>query len=68
MPKYPIDDAFLDEENDVQVTIQRDRYNHCCINRKELLPCITILCCIILITVSLTCINIYAINIEDGSL
>ena len=67
MPKHPIDDTLLDEENNVQVTIEKARYNKCCINKNVFAIICTILC-IVLIISGLTCINIYAIYREDGSL
>ena len=67
MPKYPINDNLLDEENSVQVTIEKARYNKCCINKNVFVILCTILCIVLLIG-GLTCINIYAIYSEDGSL
>ncbi len=67
MPKYPMNDSLLDEENGVQATIQKNRYNNCCINRNVCMCLCTILCIVILIT-GITCMNVYAIYMEDGSL
>ena len=66
MPKHPIDDTLLDEES-VQIRIKKNRYNDCCINKNVFAILITILCIVFLIS-TLTFINIYAIQDEDGSL
>jgi len=61
MPKYLIND----EEN-VQLRIQKNRYNDCCIN-KNVCVSLSIILCIILLIGGITCITIYAQYNEDGS-
>ena len=70
MPKYPIDEPFLegawekDETNDRVIT-RRKRYN--CCNNKDVCIILSSVLCIVLLISGLTCLNIYAIQTEDGS-
>ena len=66
MPKYPMNDALIDEES-VQIRIKKNRYNDCCIN-KNVCACLSIVVCLVFLIGGITCINIYALYSEDGSL
>ena len=66
MTKYPMNDTLIDEES-VQIRIQKNKYNKCCIN-KNVCAILSIVACIVTLIGGITCINIYSQYIEDGSL
>ena len=70
MPKYPINDQLIDEENNEEIierTVHRHSGGGCCNNKNVCIMLSTSLCIVLLVS-GLTAINIYALRIEDGSL
>ena len=67
MPKYPISDELIDEEQRVQETIRRARYNQCCINR-NVCASLSIIVCVSVFICGLTLMNSYVFRDEEQSL